>query len=68
MLKAGIMRLIMMQIKNQPAAWQEGRKEDLLGRIKQISHGDGVIRSQIEDFEGRWHGDYFTARRVAVWA
>jgi|LSQX01.1.fsa_nt_gb hypothetical protein len=68
MLKAGIMRLIMMQIKNQPAAWQEGRKEDLLGRIKQISHGDGTIRSRMGDFEGRWHGDYFTARRVAVWA
>jgi hypothetical protein len=65
MLKARIMGLIAMKIKNQPATRQEEWKEDLLGRIKQISHGDGVIRSQIEDFEGRWHGDYFTARRVA---
>ena len=56
MLKARIMELIAMQIKNQHTTWQEKRKEDLLGRIQQISHGDGVIRSQIGDFEGRWLG------------
>ena len=67
MLKARIMELIAMQIKNQLTTWQEERKEDLAGRIKQISHGDGMIRCRMGDFGGCWHGDYFTARRVAVW-